>query len=170
MMNTLKRFCFYGTIFVLVIGTLCHFIYDWSGKNNIVALFCPVNESTWEHMKLLFFPACLYVSYMTYRIKNQFATIITASSIGIFIGTFSIPLLFYSYTTILGYHHLALDILTFCISVVLCFMSIYIIAQYFYLALPICSIVSLLLLAFCFFIFTFYPPNLLWFVDPLQNH
>ena len=37
-------------------GPLLHFAYGWSGENAVVAAFSAVNESTWEHMKLLFFP------------------------------------------------------------------------------------------------------------------
>ncbi len=43
-------------IAVAVLGTLNHFLYELSGGAAIFALFCPVNESTWEHLKLLFFP------------------------------------------------------------------------------------------------------------------
>ena len=35
-------------------GTLLHFLYDWTGKAAWAAPFSGVNESTWEHMKLLF--------------------------------------------------------------------------------------------------------------------
>ena len=38
---------------VSLLGTLLHFTYRWSGRNPLIA---PVNESVWEHMKLLFFP------------------------------------------------------------------------------------------------------------------
>ena len=53
--------CIQGTAlhFVLVaafLGTLNHFLYFLSGQSPIVALFCPVNESVWEHLKLLYFP------------------------------------------------------------------------------------------------------------------
>ncbi len=165
-MNLLKRFCIYGTLFVIVIGTFSHFVYGWSGKNPFFALFCPVNESTWEHMKLLFFPSCLYVSYLSFRMSSHFSTIITAACLGIFVGTFSIPLIFYSYTSILGSHYLLLDILTFILSTVICFLSIYIVEQYFCLSIPHIALTALVLLMFCFFIFTFYPPNHLWFLDP----
>lgn len=43
-------------IILATIGFLLHFTYDWSGQNNIVGLFSATNESTWEHLKLLFFP------------------------------------------------------------------------------------------------------------------
>ena len=45
-----------GFFMAAVLGTLGHFAYDWSGKSLPVGAFCAVNESTWEHMKLLFFP------------------------------------------------------------------------------------------------------------------
>lgn len=60
-MSSLKKVMIFAAIIVSVIGTLAHFVYDWSGQNSFVGLFTPVNESTWEHMKLLFFPM-LFVS------------------------------------------------------------------------------------------------------------
>ena len=47
MKNRLKKSEIFGAIFVMVFGTLMHFFYDWSGKNPIVALFAPYNESTY---------------------------------------------------------------------------------------------------------------------------
>ena len=49
-----------GFLTVSVLGTLAHFAYEWSGKQLLAGAFCAVNESTWEHMKLLFFPALLF--------------------------------------------------------------------------------------------------------------
>ena len=49
-----------GVIFVSAAGTLLHFVYSWTGNNSIIGLFAPVNESTWEHMKLLYFPMLLF--------------------------------------------------------------------------------------------------------------
>ena len=49
-----------GFIFTTSLGTLLHFMYEWSGKNSLVALFSNVNESTWEHLKLLFYPAFIF--------------------------------------------------------------------------------------------------------------
>ena len=31
----------------LVLGTLLHFTYEWSGEDKIVAIYSAVNESTW---------------------------------------------------------------------------------------------------------------------------
>ena len=49
-------------IFISVIGTLLHFMYEWSGHNKVVSLFAAVNESTWEHIKIALTPT--YGHYM----------------------------------------------------------------------------------------------------------
>ena len=41
-------------------GTILHFLYDWTGESLLVAPFSGINESTWEHMKLLFWPMFVY--------------------------------------------------------------------------------------------------------------
>ena len=53
---SIKNFQIFSTIFVMILGTLLHFTYEWSGGNLLVASFSAVNESTWEHLKLLFYP------------------------------------------------------------------------------------------------------------------
>ena len=54
-MNPLKIYTITGAISVFVLGTLSHFFFQWSNDNLIVGLFSAVNESTWEHMKLIFY-------------------------------------------------------------------------------------------------------------------
>lgn len=71
-MKLLKRCTIIGIIFVSAIGSLSHFLYDWSGQNHLVGLFTPVNESIWEHMKLLFFPMLLYSIIMILKCKQQY--------------------------------------------------------------------------------------------------
>lgn len=41
-----------GSLFIIVVGFLLHYLYDWSGRSNLVAILAPVNESVWEHLKL----------------------------------------------------------------------------------------------------------------------
>ena len=49
-----------GFAAVTFAGTFLHFLYDWTGRNILVSPFSGVNESTWEHMKLLFWPLFLF--------------------------------------------------------------------------------------------------------------
>ncbi len=58
---------------VAILGSLNHFLYDWTGGSSFAALFCPINESPWEHLKLLFFPF-LFVTLGTvalYRFRDR---------------------------------------------------------------------------------------------------
>ena len=50
------KFTIFSIILVFILGTLLHFTFDWSNKNVFIGSFSAVNESTWEHLKLLFFP------------------------------------------------------------------------------------------------------------------
>ena len=51
-----------GFLTAAVLGTLAHFAYRWSGGALLAGVFCAVNESVWEHMKLLFFPVFLFTA------------------------------------------------------------------------------------------------------------
>ena len=59
-MKKLKKYVWIGILFCLILGSLSHFFYSWTLSNPIVGIFCPVSESAWEHMKLVFFPVLLY--------------------------------------------------------------------------------------------------------------
>ena len=65
-----KKYVVIGFFVVGILGTLFHFVYDWSGKMWFVGLFVPVNESTWEHMKLLFVPMLIYIMLGNLYIKR----------------------------------------------------------------------------------------------------
>ena len=56
MKRELRRWEIVGFIATGLFGTLLHFVYEWTGGNRVIAVFSAVNESTWEHMKLLFIP------------------------------------------------------------------------------------------------------------------
>ena len=49
-----------GFLFTAILGTLLHFAFDLLGSLPVVALFAPVNESIFEHMKLLFVPLFVF--------------------------------------------------------------------------------------------------------------
>ncbi len=55
----LKKIKMLGVIGVFVVSIICHFTYQFI-PNNIVAIFVPVNESIWEHMKMLFSSFIIY--------------------------------------------------------------------------------------------------------------
>lgn len=140
-----KKYVIVGFFVVGILGTLFHFVYDWSGQAWFVGLFVPVNESTWEHMKLLFIPMLLYIAscflYVRRKINqkyisskkskgimdsekgnsNELYKIAYTGLFGNIIGTWSIPFLFYGYMGILGFEVAWIDISTFFIAVFIAF-------------------------------------------------
>ena len=90
-----------GILCVSILGTLLHFTYRWSGRNPLIGLIAPVNESVWEHMKLLFFPMLLFGLWNLKGVTD--ACRISAFHAGLLMGTLLIPVLFYAYTSVLGY-------------------------------------------------------------------
>lgn len=157
-MNKLKLYTIIGIIFVIITGSVSHFVYEWSGNDFILGLFFPVNESTWEHMKLLFFPMLFYSLYMNHKLKTDYPCITSSLLFGILLGTVLVPVLFFTYSGILGKNFLPLDIATFVISVILAFFAVYKLT----LSCKVISYKSLLrllvfIVAVCFLIFTYHP-------------
>lgn len=69
--NKFLRFQIFSLLFTYVLGTILHFTYEWSNENSIVALFSAVNESTWEHLKLLFFPMLITTIIGYFYLKTE---------------------------------------------------------------------------------------------------
>ena len=90
------------TILELILGTLLHFIYEWSGNNAIIASFSAVNESVWEHLKLVFYPMLILGVIEYYFVKNIANNYIEAKAIGIFTAISFIVISFFTYTGIIG--------------------------------------------------------------------
>jgi hypothetical protein len=47
-------------VFIMLVGSFFHFIYELSGFHPFAALFGSVNESSWEHLKLFFYPGLVF--------------------------------------------------------------------------------------------------------------
>lgn len=90
-------------ISISVLGVLLHFTYEWSGKNPAVALFSAVNESTWEHLKLLFFPMLLLTFIELTLIRGKLPdNYLQARTLGILSGMAFIIITFYTLWGVLG--------------------------------------------------------------------
>ena len=66
----LKKMIFVNTIITFLLAFLTHFLYTWL-PNNIIAIFFPVNESIWEHMKMLYTTILIY-GILEYFIMKKF--------------------------------------------------------------------------------------------------
>lgn len=151
-------------------GTILHFLYDWTGEALLVAPFSGVNESTWEHMKLLFWPMFIFaiIEYFYFRDQQNFWCIKLR---GILLGLVLIPVIFYTYNGAISKSPDWLNIAIFFVSAA---------ASYLYetrlfkqsktcLISEKSSVVILSAIAVLFVFFTFTPPEFGIFKDPLTN-
>lgn len=154
-----------GALFTLILGTVGHFFYEWSGESPIVGIFFPVNESVWEHMKLTVFPTALYLGIASFRVRGKNYAL--ASFLALFISAALIPLLFYTYTGIAGRSILAVDIAAFFFSVLAGYAAAFV--AYNSSPHPVLNelaIIGIIAIAVCFFTFTVFPPDFILFKEP----
>ncbi|MCK7530813.1 MAG: DUF6512 family protein [Marinilabiliales bacterium] len=64
-----------GFFFIGLVGASLHFTYELSDfSSNVVAFFSAVNESTWEHLKMTFFPGLVFAlveyTYIRGKVNN----------------------------------------------------------------------------------------------------
>ena len=158
-----KAYLYLSALATVILGTLLHFTYQWSGRNPVIS------ESTWEHLKLLAIPMLLFLfpEYLLYG-KN-YSNYLPVRFLSILIGMSVIVITFYTYTGILGTHCLWADIGTFLLGILasLWFSLKLLPTRYLSSKMAVrLSLLGILLLIFCFACFTFYPPNLPLFQAP----
>ena len=167
--NSIFKFQIFSIIFTIILGTLLHFTFDWSGENLFVGSFSAVNESTWEHLKLLFFPMLLTTIIGYFYIGKDNPNFLCAKVIGILVSTIFIIIFFYTYTGILGTNFSVLDIGSFFVAVLLGEYTVYKILSSNFLCNANVAFIVLILLLFCFIFFTYVPPQIGLFKDPISN-
>lgn len=165
-MKSIKRFCVIGAVVTIILGVISHFVYDWTGGNFFVGLFFPINESTWEHMKLLFFPMLGYALIAGKRQEEEYPCIYNAMFLGILVGLALIPTMFYTYTGILGFNVDWVNIALYVISVVAAYYVVYRIIKKCTKGDSKILRYVMYALILMFMIFSVYPPDLGIFVSP----
>ena len=151
-------------------GTVLHFLYDWLDHAVWIAPFSGVNESTWEHMKLLFWPMFIYAIFQSFFFKsyNNFWCV---KLYGILLGLVFIPILFYTYNGVIGKSPDWLNILIFFICDAIAY-AVEVKLLYFkkiHCKLKKFAVLLLTVLSFLFVLFTFLTPEIGIFVDPLTD-
>ena len=160
----------FGFATVALGGTLLHFLYDWFGKAIWIAPFSGVNESTWEHMKLLFWPMLAFavIQSLFFRDYDAFWSVKLR---GMLLGLILIPLIFYTYNGVIGKSPDFINIAIFFVSAAIAYV-------YEVKELNLnrnlspsvsVSIGILILIALSFIIFTFNTPELEIFRDPVTG-
>lgn len=93
---------FAGFVFTGILGVLLHFLFDWTNGSVFVAFVSAVNESIFEHMKILFVPMFLFSLIENKFIGKEFEHFWCVKFYGIVLGLFLIPFLYYMLNGIFG--------------------------------------------------------------------
>ena len=168
----MKTWHIIGAIVAFGVGTLLHFIYDASGGSAAVALFSPVNESVWEHLKMLFYPYLAFAVIEYFIYGKGFRNFLPAKVFSVLAGMLLIVTTFYTYSGILGRHILFVDILTFMLGTAAAYAISYRILNGYRFTSKEVRATALILLAaaiVAFTVFTFRPPDIGIFADPLEE-
>jgi len=160
-----------GIVFIIIFGSILHFTFEWSGSQALVGVFSAVNESVWEHFKLGFWPAVVFALIEFKYLKKSTNNFLFAKTVGIYLIPVVIMVIFYSYTAILGESILVIDILSFVVAVIVGQLVSYRLLTWKTLPynLDKVSLIALILLGLAFVLFTFYPPQLPMFQDPITG-
>ena len=158
-----------STIFIMILGIFLHFTFEWSNSNVLVGTFSPINESIWEHLKLIFFPMLITTIIVYFYEGKNISSYLCAKMIGIILAIFFTIIFFYTYTGILGTNFAIVDISSFFIAVVLGQYVAYQKMQSKFSCNNLMSIIIFLILYLCFLIFTFFPPHIALFRDPITG-
>ena len=160
----------FGFAVTSLLGTVLHFLYEWLGKARWVAPLSGVNESTWEHMKLLFWPMLLFAAIQSFFFRDR-TDFWCVKLKGICLGLTMIPVIFYTYNGVIGSSPDWINIAIFFVSAAILyiyetnkFKSESTVCNY-----PKIAIGLLCFIAVLFVVFTFVTPEINIFLDPLTN-
>lgn len=159
-----------GTLFIILFGAFLHFAFELSGEFTPLALIAAVNESTWEHLKLAFWPAVIFslleLKFLS-KAVNNFAL---AKAVSFYVMPIAIIVMFYGYTLVMEDSFIA-DILIFMISVVIGQIVNYklLTAKKFPESWRRYTLIALVAIVLMFSLFTYFAPRFFLFQDPISG-
>ena len=160
----------FGFALTSLLGTLLHFMYEWLGEAEWIAPFSGVNESTWEHMKLLFWPMVLFAVVESFFFRD-YRGLWYVNLCGILLGLSLIPIIFYTYNGVIGKSPDWVNIAIFFVSAACAFIleARLIKSKREPRLSPWASVGVLCALGIMFVAFTFFTPELGVFLDPVTG-
>ena len=119
----LNKFILYSIPSIIILASVFHFLFDLLNKISFFAIFLPVNESIFEHLKLCLYPTLL-VWFLGYLFINKKTNIDTSKwvislTFSIFINIFIVLSLFYIGSSGFNIHSTIYDISTLIIGTII---------------------------------------------------
>ena len=158
-------------IIIFILSFITHFIYTYF-PNFITSIFFPVNESIWEHMKIIFTSTLIstFIEYIIYKKKgintnNLLISIPTISILGIFFY-----LIIYSFINTFISHNFIITIFLLLFTYIMMEILSYKILNMKEIKYQKTIGIILIILSYILFIYlTYYPPKTSLFIDTQTN-
>ena len=167
--NKIRNYEIFSVIFTFIFGTLLHFTFNLSNGNPIIALFSSINESVWEHLKLIFFPMLATTIIGYFYFNKSIPNYLCAKTAGIVASMFFVISFFYTYTGVLGKNFAIIDISSFFLTTIIGeYISYRLIINKFNCNNKI-SLIILIVIFICFVVFTYFTPNIGLFKEPITK-
>ena len=170
MINKIRNYQIIVIVVTILVGSALHFVYEWSGKSNFVGFFGAVNESTWEHLKIAFWPTFIFSVIGWFIFRKDVKNYCLAQAVAIYTIPLTIIILFYGWLLLFP-DNFIYDISIFIFAIIL--------AQYVAYKVMLCiikfhsaNIVSSILVVIAIIIyslFTYFPPKNIIFLDPVNG-
>ncbi len=161
-MATFKKHLFYSFLFTTILGSLSHFLYSFSNSHFLIGLFSPINESVWEHLKMLYFPSVLSLIFLYRNYSHHYPNLLTSFLFGLLYSLYSIISIYYTYTSGFAIEAIWIDILLFIACCLVEHVIVYLICSRHHVICLNNKLCILLLgiVGIAFILFTIAPPNL----------
>ena len=169
MNKTINLWQWLGFIVSGILGVLLHFAYDWLGQSPLIAIISGVNESTWEHMKLLFFPMFFFALLQAHFWKDRPQNFFCIKLYGILIGLSLIPIIFYTFNGAFGKSPDWYNITIFFQSLAVAYLAETALfkSEKARCCAPSLALTAMIAIAALFAVFTFFPPQIPLFQGPI---
>lgn len=99
---------------LFVIGAIFHYLYKICGENIVIGAFAPVNESVWEHEKMIVIPMIFWWSiyYLVFHKERNIPRRkwFTGAMVSLLSALILIPMFFYFYTGAFAIELTSIDI------------------------------------------------------------
>lgn len=117
-------YCIFGWLLISVSGSMLHFTYQWTHCNWVMGLFVAVNESVFEHMKILSLPVFLFwlisfvvnASYIEKKTYECMMEHVVSANAAIYSGVFVMAFFHLVVSVGFGFEPLEFDITLFVVS------------------------------------------------------
>ena len=168
----MKRIKFISIFVIFILSIISHFMYTWF-PNYLFSILFPVNESIWEHMKLIATPTLLFsiFEYYIYKKENiKYNNFILSYSIAIIVGIISYLIIYIPLDDIFGHHLIVAILLLFIIFIFIGIISFYIMNMNNIKCSNIIGIIMIIIIYIVFGYLTYNPIKINLFYDYMNKY